>query len=87
MLPTSGGAIARILILTALYIQTENKIFFQIASLFTMCGFLTSLLLVYLQIFVIGAICIYCMGSATSSTLLFITAACSLKKEPAPEMA
>lgn len=76
-----------ILILVALYIQTENKIFFQIASVFTICGFLTSLLLVYLQIFVIGAICIYCMGSATSSTLLFITAACGLKKEPAPEMA
>lgn len=44
-----------ILILVALYIQTENKIFFQIASVFTICGFLTSLLLVYLQIFVIGA--------------------------------
>lgn len=35
-------------------------------------GFLASLWFIYLQIAVIGAICIYCMGSATTSTLIFI---------------
>ena len=35
-------------------------------------GFLASLWFVYLQLFVLHAICVYCMGSATSSTLLFV---------------
>lgn len=36
------------------------------------CGFLFSLYMVYLQLFVIHAICPYCMGSAGSSTVLFV---------------
>ena len=35
-------------------------------------GFLASLGFVYIQLFVLDAICLYCMGSALSSTLLFI---------------
>ena len=35
-------------------------------------GFLFSLYMVYLQLFVLHAICPYCMGSAVTSTLLFL---------------
>lgn len=35
-------------------------------------GFATSLYLIYLQLFVIEAICVYCFGSAFMSTILFI---------------
>jgi uncharacterized membrane protein len=73
-----------ILITTGLYLQTRNRLLFHFACTLTIFGFLTSIYLVYLQIAVIGALCIYCMGSALSSTLLFITAATSLKKESAP---
>lgn len=34
-------------------------------------GFLVSLVLVYLQIFVLGALCMYCLISAIDSTLIF----------------
>lgn len=45
------------------------KILYTISPL----GFLASLWFVYLQLFVIKAICLYCMISATTSTLIFIT--------------
>lgn len=38
----------------------------------TTVGFLFSLYMVYLQLFVLHAICPYCMGSAGSSTVLFL---------------
>lgn len=38
----------------------------------TVVGLLTSGVLVYLQLFVLHSICLYCMGSALSSTLLFV---------------
>ena len=40
-------------------------------SIITGLGFLSSLGLVYLQLFVLHAICFYCMVSATTTTLLF----------------
>lgn len=70
-----------VLIMTGLYIQTQNRLFFHIACALTIIGFTISAYLVYLQLFVIGAICLYCMGSATSSTILFITGLTSLKKD------
>lgn len=39
---------------------------------FTVIGFLVSLWLVYLQLFVIKAVCVYCMVSAATATLLFL---------------
>jgi uncharacterized membrane protein len=52
----------------------------------TAFGFGMSLWFVYLQFFILHSICIYCMGSAASSTTLFITAIfmlrSSAKKQP-----
>lgn len=54
------------------YLDSQSEKSLRLAALFTWAGFLTSLFLVYLQLFVINAICLYCMGSAITSTLLFI---------------
>ncbi len=42
--------------------------------LMTALGFLMSLWFVYLQLVILKSICIYCMGSATTSILLFLVA-------------
>lgn len=44
-------------------------------------GFLSSLYFVFLQLFVIGAICFFCMVSAVTSTILFILAQVVFKEE------
>jgi uncharacterized membrane protein len=46
----------------------------------TALGFGMSLWFVYLQLAIIHSICIYCMGSATTSTILFITAIAMLRR-------
>lgn len=51
---------------------TENTKVLKAVSAFTGIGLITSIYLVYLQISVIQAICIYCMASAGTSTLLFV---------------
>lgn len=70
-----------VLILTAIYLESKNKLFFVLANLLTFFGFLVSARFVYLQIFVIKALCIYCMVSATTSTLLFVLSLSSLRKK------
>ena len=61
-----------ILISTVIYIDTKNKKIIKLLIILPAIGFLFSLYLVYLQLFVINAICIYCMASASISTLLLI---------------
>src|SRR3989344_7528993 len=41
--------------------------------LLAFCGFLASLALLYLQLFVIKAICLYCMVSLVTSTGIFVS--------------
>jgi uncharacterized membrane protein len=60
-----------IFFLAALYIETKRELFLAAAAALTPVGFLASLWFVYLQFFIIKAICLYCMISAGSSTLLF----------------
>lgn len=60
-----------IFILTILYWDTGKAQFLQFAAYLTIAGFLASLWFVYLQLFVIGSICIYCIISAVASMLLF----------------
>lgn len=68
-----------IVILTKLYWDLKKHSFLNLIRLMTVSGFVFSLYLVYLQIYVIEAICQYCMLSAISSTLLFIVSLISLK--------
>lgn len=70
-----------IFILSLYTYLNEDKKALTIASHFTIAGVITSLYLVYLMLFVLDAICFYCMVSAVSSTLLFIFGMNFLKKE------
>ena len=56
---------------SAMVLDTKNTRLLRMLSLFTSTGFLASVYFVALQLFVIKAICLYCMGSALTSTLLF----------------
>lgn len=58
--------------LTFAWLQRKHKTLKQIISYLPITGFVMSVWFVYLQLVVIEAICFYCMGSALSSTLLFI---------------
>ena len=61
------------------YIKHQSKFSVFVLGVLPSVGFLFSIWLVYLQLAVINAICIYCMGSALSSTLLFIFSIIVLK--------
>ena len=58
----------------------RNRDILIIIAKITPLGFLASLYFVYLQIFIIKAICLYCMASAATSTILFILGMFYLKK-------
>ncbi|MCB9803033.1 vitamin K epoxide reductase family protein [Candidatus Nomurabacteria bacterium] len=55
-----------------LYFKYQHKLTSLYLKFIPSLGFVFTLWLVYLQIWVIKAICIYCMLSATSSTIIFI---------------
>jgi uncharacterized membrane protein len=61
-----------LIILFVLYLDSKKSIFLNLAQLFTVGGFLFSLYLIFLQVSVIKALCIYCLFSAATSTILFI---------------
>jgi|SRR3989344_5026745 len=64
-----------IFLLSYLSLTRKNERLLLIASRCAILGILASVVLVYLQLFVIRAICLYCMFSAAISTTLFL---CSL---------
>ena len=68
------GAIYYLAIFAAaiLFLDTKYAPILYILILLPVAGFLLSLWFVYLQLFVIKAICLYCMVSAVTSTSLFI---------------
>ncbi len=69
-----------VLIFTTLYLQTKKAGLLKIAACLVTVGFLVSLGLVYLQLFVLKSICLYCMSSAITSTTLFILSLVFWKK-------
>jgi len=69
-----------ILFLAIVYIDKKNPMALALASRLTIAGLLASAWFVYLQLFILNAICVYCMGSALSSTILFVTGVWYMKK-------
>ena len=61
-------------VLAVFYLDSGRERAAVSAAYLTIPGFLFSLRLVYLQIFVLKALCLYCIFSAVTSTLLFILA-------------
>lgn len=60
-----------ILILSIAFLESGKVAILRFASFFTIIGIIASAYFVYLQFFVIGQICQYCMISAGTSTGLF----------------
>jgi len=61
-----------IFILTVAYIDLGYSKILKFIAYFTIIGLIVSVVLVFLQLFVVDAICLYCMVSAATSTFLFI---------------
>jgi uncharacterized membrane protein len=61
-----------LLILAVIYLDSGKIFPFKAAAYGSIAGFLVSIFLVYLQIFVIRALCLYCMISATICLILFL---------------
>ena len=58
-----------------LYLIKRRTVYATLLALLTMIGFATSAYFMYMQIALIKAICIYCVGSAIIATLMLIVAA------------
>lgn len=69
-----------VLVLSIVYLDTKRNGPLTFAARLTIIGFVASLAFVYIQLFVIHAICIYCMFSALTSTTLFILGMMVLRK-------
>lgn len=68
-----------IFILSFLYLDIKKPEIFEFIRPLTVAGLLASIWFVYLQLYVIEAICQYCMLSAITSTILFILGMISFK--------
>lgn len=76
-IPTASlGAIYYLVLflVTLWFFDSRSHRAFQVVTLLPIAGFAVSLGLVYVQIFIIEAICLYCMLSAFVSTIVFILA-------------
>ena len=70
---------ALIFVLTVAYIDLRRSEVIVAAAWFTAVGFTATLWFVYLQVFVIRALCLYCMLSAVTAALLFAAGVVILK--------
>ena len=69
-----------VIAISMMYINKGDIKLLKYVSYLTIVGLIFSAVLVYVQLFVIGSICAYCMFSALTSTTLFILAMYNLKK-------
>ena len=77
------GALYYLAIFLAVYIiiETKKTDYLRFIAIATTFGFLFSVWFVYLQFFVIHAICQYCMLSALTSTTMFVASIVYFSKE------
>ena len=86
--PVSGvGIIGYVAILVALILEVKGGRFFKenaTLAIFgmTLIGFLFTLYLIYLEIFVIKALCPFCVTSQVSMTILFVISLIRFIKQP-----
>jgi uncharacterized membrane protein len=68
------------LVLLLLYVDLKKEKYLRIALASSVFGFGASIYFFILQAFVLHAFCLYCMGSALTSTTLFVTAIVIFKR-------
>lgn len=61
-----------VIILTVLYFDTGKTRLLSFLGRFVFLGLAASLYFLYIQLFIINAICIYCLGSILTSAALFV---------------
>jgi len=70
-----------ILIGTLIYLDTKREaVLYSLAQL-TPIGFIVSVWFIFLQLIVIKALCLYCIVSATTSTILFVLGILLIRKQ------
>ena len=69
------------LLLIIFYIDTRREKILEFTARFSIIGVIASFWFLFLQIFIIKALCLYCLISATSSALLFILGIIFLKRK------
>lgn len=69
-----------ILLLMFIHLDTKQEKYLRYVMMMSVLGFLFALWFTFLQLFIIKAICPYCVLSATMSTIIFIVSMYSLKK-------
>lgn len=62
---------AGVFIVSAIYLLFPYRTVFYMLCALAVLGFLASLVFVYVQVFLIHAVCIYCLGSALIDVLIF----------------
>ena len=82
-----GGAIfyLAIFLLMVGYVDTKQSRILTIVAFLSFPGFLASLILVYLQVFVLRALCFYCLLSILISTGIFAVALIHLYRGDLPD--
>lgn len=69
-----------VFLLVIAYIDTKKERILYFAAYLTPIGLLASFWFLYLQLFVIKALCLYCLISAFTSTILFVLGIILLKR-------
>jgi len=60
-----------VFLLAVAYLDTKRTAYILFAARLTFIGFLASLWFIFVQAFLLKAWCLYCLGSAVTSTILF----------------
>ncbi|MEX1063709.1 MAG: vitamin K epoxide reductase family protein, partial [Candidatus Paceibacterota bacterium] len=68
-----------ILVLAIAYLDSRKSGLLKMAARFTVVGLVASVWFVLLQVLVLKAFCLYCIGSAVTSTALFVLGLVVLK--------
>lgn len=75
-----------LLLLTIAFFDTKKEALFRFACQSTWIGLMASIYFVSLQVSVLNAICVYCMGSAGTSGGLFVVGMIYLKSKRKKEI-
>lgn len=70
-----------ILLLSVFVLDRKDARVFHFLCLLSPLGFLASLWFVFLQLFILKAICLYCMVSAVTSTVIFVIGVLGLRNK------